>query len=323
MSQEANKTWIGIFVVAALALLVFGVLILGGKSIFNQRTEYVMYFDESVSGLSVGAPVLFRGVQLGQVTKINFIANSRTESVTIPVHVAIDDSSLIGSGVGRPGRTVTTATMIKHMIQRGMRAQLGMQSFITGQYRIELDFYPESPARYMSGNREREIPTRASPLGEIRKRLSNLPLDEITAAVQDALHGIVRLTNNEDIPLALAAIKDSFQNLSHFIASSEDLRRDAGSTLKGLSRLSVTLDRELPEAVRAFSEAAANVSTAAAQLRKTMGTAEGVVSKDSRTVRDLNNALEELVITARAIRNLANMLERNPEALLRGKAGGR
>ena len=95
MNSQSYKTTVGAFVLGGLALLALGIILLGGGRLFNNDLEYVLYFDGSVSGLTTGAPVVFRGVPMGSVTRINLVANSRDSNVTIPVYVRIDERSFV------------------------------------------------------------------------------------------------------------------------------------------------------------------------------------------------------------------------------------
>ena len=82
MSLAKHKTALGFFSLLALGLLLFGIIALGGGKIFKHDTQFVLYFGSSVSGLSVGAPVVFRGVPLGSVTHISLVANANKSNVT-------------------------------------------------------------------------------------------------------------------------------------------------------------------------------------------------------------------------------------------------
>ena len=88
MSQRANPTLIGAFVVGAIALAVAGALILGGRQWFARPQPYVMFFDGSVAGLAVGSPVQYRGVPLGSVTAIRAVVGSNLIAVFIGLDVS-------------------------------------------------------------------------------------------------------------------------------------------------------------------------------------------------------------------------------------------
>ena len=148
MNSQSYKTTVGAFVLGGLALLVLGIILLGGGRLFSNDLEYVLYFDGSVSGLTTGAPVVFRGVPMGSVTRINLVANARDSNVTIPVYVRIDERSFVrASGSASPSESIQQE-IIRRMVQRGLRGRLQLQSLITGQYRVELDFYPATAANF-------------------------------------------------------------------------------------------------------------------------------------------------------------------------------
>ena len=98
MAKHSFKTAVGAFVIGGLALLVAGIVLLGGGRLFSDDVEYVLYFDGSVSGLSIGAPVVFRGVPMGQVTRISLEANPRDASLTIPVSIRLEENSIVRAG---------------------------------------------------------------------------------------------------------------------------------------------------------------------------------------------------------------------------------
>ena len=164
MAKQSFKTAVGAFVIGGLALLVAGIILLGGGRMFSDDIEYVLYFDGSVSGLNIGAPVVFRGVPMGQVTRISLEANPRDASVTIPVYIRLDENSIVRAGVAGELTDNFRQEILRRLIQRGLRARLQLQSLITGQYRVELDFLPNTPANFRSPMPDREIPTLPSPI---------------------------------------------------------------------------------------------------------------------------------------------------------------
>ena len=145
MAKQSFKTAVGAFVIGGLALLVAGIILLGGGRMFSDDIEYVLYFDGSVSGLNIGAPVVFRGVPMGQVTRISLEANPRDASVTIPVYIRLDENSIVRAGVTGELTDNFRQEILRRLIQRGLRARLQLQSLITGFYdlsRLEGGEYP-------------------------------------------------------------------------------------------------------------------------------------------------------------------------------------
>ena len=143
MAKQANRMMIGGFVVLAVIIMAASLVVFGSGKFFKKTNKYILYFDESVKGLSVGAPVLFQGVQVGSVTSIILQADFVKMKTQIPVIIEIEpDRCKVRTGE-RSYRKVA-----EKLIEMGLRAQLVMQSFITGQLMIELDFYPNSKVCY-------------------------------------------------------------------------------------------------------------------------------------------------------------------------------
>src|SRR5262245_56657150 len=128
MPKVTTTKVVGGFVLGAIALLVAALVLFGGAALFQSTRKAVVYFEGSVNGLSVGAPVAFRGVDIGSVTDIVLQVNAQTGTATIPVYIQIDPSKISWAG----GQQLTPEAR-QEVIKRGLRAQLATQSMITGQ----------------------------------------------------------------------------------------------------------------------------------------------------------------------------------------------
>src|SRR5262252_3818628 len=147
MGSRINPTTIGAFVVSAIVLVIAGVLVFGGGKFFQEKVPYVMFFESSVEGLNVGAPVIFRGVQVGQVTEISAIADPQTYDVRIKVQVEFVRGVI---KVGEEGqRFKDHREAVQRLIQKGFRASLRMQSFVTGLLYVALAYYPDTPIKLL------------------------------------------------------------------------------------------------------------------------------------------------------------------------------
>ena len=132
MSKPANKTMIGLFVLGAIALVVVAIVTLGSGKLFKRTTTAVCYFEGSVGGLNEGSPVVFRGVKIGTVKDIAFRFDPKKVHVTIPVFIELEQRR---KGVTKEEIVDT----YKQLIDRGLKAQLEMQSIVTGQLQVALD----------------------------------------------------------------------------------------------------------------------------------------------------------------------------------------
>jgi paraquat-inducible protein B len=264
-----------------------------------------MYFDESVKGLTVGAPVLFRGVQVGSVTNITIEANLATMHIQIPVIIEIEPHrwKVVG-GERNPKKYVPK------LIEMGLRAELIMQSFITGQLMIELNLRPGTPLILKDTNKEyTEIPTLPSTAEKLAQALGELDLKGLEKNLESTLAGIDRFVNNPDLTTSTRALKETLQEARKLITRTDrqvdPLAEDLKKTAKDFGKLANNLDSQV-----------GGVTTG---LNKTMSTAKGVLSEDSPLMVELENTLKDISAMSRSFRHLADYLEEHPEALIRGK----
>ena len=321
MTPQLYKTTVGAFVVGGIVLFTLGIILLGGGRLFSNDVEYVLYFDGSVSGLSIGAPVVFRGVPMGSVTQISLVANARDSNVTIPVTIRIDERSFIRSS-GRVLSESAQQEIIRRMVERGLRARLQLQSLITGQYRVKLDFFPDTPMNFRSSTPDLEIPTVPSPIDTLQRTLARLPIEQLAASLSSILENISAAVDNGKLKAGVEAFTATFTETQRLLSDSP-LRHALENTLQQVDGASRAMQKELPGALAAFHTAMDNMSQASERLRRVADSAEGTLGRDSPTMNDVRRLLKQSIAAVRALRNLADMLERNPEALLKGRQGKR
>lgn len=321
MSPKLYKTMVGAFVLGAILLFTAGIILLGGKRFFVDELEYTLYFDGSVSGLSIGAPVVFRGVPMGNVVGISLVANARDSNITIPVRIQISDNSFIN----RSGETLSElsqAEILHRMVEKGLRARLQMASLITGQYRIELDFFPDTPMIFRSSNPDSEIPTIPSPIDTLQRTLARLPIEQIADSLTAILSNVTDAVGNGQLQEAVDSFTSAFAALRHLLE--EGAIKDAlENALANVDNATRAVQKELPGALNSFQQAMTGFARTAESLRKVADSAEYAVNRDSPTMNDVRRLLRDAAAAARSLRNFADMLERNPEALLKGRQGGR
>ena len=233
MSRKANKTMIGLFVVAALVMLIIGTVVLGSGTLFKRTNKFVLYFDGSVKGLSIGAPVVFRGVGIGTVKDISLIYDSKAGTIMLPVIVEIEQGRIKGApSFGELGGD-------KKMIELGLRGKLEVQSFLTGQLMISFDFYPDKPAKLRGIlNQYPELPTLPiSP--DIFEVMNEIPIKEIAKNLEATAKGINKLVNSSDLQRSLYELLNTFQETQQAMRSvrllTEYLEEHPEAILKGKS----------------------------------------------------------------------------------------
>jgi paraquat-inducible protein B len=323
MAKQANRMMIGGFVVLAVIIMAASLVVFGSGKFFKKTNKYILYFDEPINGLSVGAPVLFQGVPVGSVTSITLQADFVTMKTQIPVFIEIDpDRWKVRSGE-RNYRKVA-----EKLIEMGLRAQLITQSFITGQLMIQLDFYPKSKVCYAPPEIDKDyedyvvIPTCASTSERLAKAFGDLDLKGIEKNLNSSLAGIDRLVNNPDLAASLRALNGTLQDASKLLAKVDrqvdPLADDVKKTVKDFGKLANNVNGRVGGLATGFDKTMSGLDT-------TMAAAKGVLSQDSPLMVELETALKEISAMSRSIRQLTTYLDQHPEALIRGKgnSGGK
>jgi paraquat-inducible protein B len=167
MSKKANTTLIGIFVIGALALALIMLVLFGSGRFFRKTHRYILYFAGDVNGLNIGAPVKFKGVTIGEVTKILIRFDQNNDDVHIPVIIEIDEQTIRNAGLQIDYKN---RNFMKNAVKEGLRGQLATQSMVTGLLYIHLDFHEDQPAHWISQSKEvEEIPTIPTSFEEARE----------------------------------------------------------------------------------------------------------------------------------------------------------
>ena len=212
MVRKPNKTMIGLFLLLGSAVFVFilGVYV---KRVFfpDNSNVVVMYFQESIKGLNVGSSVVFQGVEIGKVSRIDLVADMENLTFSIPVYVNLDVSKTFVAGQdGYRNRKEVLDALIK----KGLRARLTAQNYLTGQLMIELAMLPETPVSMEA--------TVLSPLGELSRGLQNIPFKDIA----DKFSHMADLFNTQ-IPIILPQITEITTNLNRLLNNNSRLSTEA------------------------------------------------------------------------------------------------
>ena len=353
MAKQLSKTAIGSFVISAIALLIIGIVLFGGGKFFKKTTKFAIFFEASVKGLNAGAPVVFRGVQVGSVKSVVIRADSRTLDVDIPVIVELEPDRMQLTGELEIEKDAFARTKV--LIDRGMRARLGMESFVTGQLLVELDFLPDTPVRLTGIDiGHPELPTVPSRLGKLSKTLDKIPVEEIVGKVLATIDQLNKLLSAPELMASLRNVEAATANANTLILNTDQLMGDASQLMGDASQMVGNADRllvnvnrqvkplstslqagigdarkllqDVDSEVKPLSTKAQNALVSAGkaldQVTVTLKTYDSLVSERSELRHDLNTALNEIAQAARSIRSLTDYLEQHPEALLQGKGSG-
>jgi paraquat-inducible protein B len=247
--------------------------------IYHRTVKLVMYFSGSVRGLTIGAPVLLRGIPVGKVTDINLEIDGKTAEINIPVVVEVEPERI---KIVNKQANLTTKDNIALLVAKGLRAQLQTGSLLTGQLFIALDLFPQSKVvTHNNGTGYIEFPTTPNPMDQIvnsaqavMDKISKLPLETMTTEINKTL--------------------ESLQSTS----------KAATKTLVTANGTLSTADKTLSSADKAMSSAQQVLTT---------------LEPGSTTQYELNQLLQELTQTASSVKQLTDYLEEHPDSLIRGK----
>jgi paraquat-inducible protein B len=315
MSKPASKTLIGVFVLGALALAVIALVIFGSGRFFEKRITYVMYFDGSVKGLNIGSPVVFRGVKIGSVKDIELKADVKDFKLFIPVYVQVEPQKVTVMK-GAPGQ----GQYIEELIKKGLRAQLEMQSIVTGQLMINVDFFPDKPARFVGLDpKYPEIPTISSPLDEMLKTAQELPLKELFDRLLKSIQGIEKIANSPQMTASLDSLSESLKEARKILTKIDHEVGPLMTNLKEASSSIKTIADKSEGVPAAVEKTLATAQDALKQAEKTFLSVQNLASNNSVLVYQVDTALEEVSRASRSVRSLSDYLYRHPESLITGK----
>jgi paraquat-inducible protein B len=305
VARKASAAAIGAFVLGALTLAIVGVAVLGSGKLFQSAYNYVLFFDGSVNGLSVGAPVKFNGVQIGSVERIMLALSPELKRPRIPVIIAIDRERLERDRA--PSSFTGSRRQVEELVERGLRAQLQSQSLVTGILFVELTMRPGTRARLLKSNTTGypQIPTLPTTLqqatrvlNEVIAELEKVDFEKLFDSIEKTVHGIDALANSPELRSALVSLDEMMQHVK---------------------RVAMTIDEHASPMLQSLRRASESATGAFDDLSRTSRGLESLLEPQAPLVVRLEGALTELERAARAVQQLAASLEENPSSILYGR----
>ncbi len=324
---------IGIFVVLSIVLFMTAIVIFGSAKFFAKENLVITYFEGSLQGLSVGAPVTYRGVTVGQVKeiKIHIQANGKqSQELIIPVLIALSAGDTLIVNNSGPGDKTNVTDFLKSMCNQGLRAKLKLQSMVTGKRYVDLAFYENSTAVFRDqAGKYVEIPTLPSEMQQLSRLMENINLEEMYNKAFNALSSLDKLTTGLVETLNEPKTQQLVDNLSTAAASLNSILSqfdaDVSPILKkvnnGLDRFNIlashadqmvtSLDTQIKPFVSDMAVTLTHLDTTLQQAEKTM-------QPNSPLYYRVTETMHQLEKTARSIERLSEFIYRNPDTLLFG-----
>jgi len=337
MKTQVSPVVVGAFVVGAFILGILALLFFGGVSFFRQQQRFVVYFDEPIQGLDLGSPVKLRGVLVGRVVALNLRYDRSKNQPLVAVVCQLDQNKMIDNSgqivdVGNP-------TELEALVDNGLRAQLGVTSFATGLLYVELDFLDpkENPKEIpVEGTKYPVVPAVLSAISEFtssateiltklkrvdfeglsndlkgllvdtRKQVDNLDLKGLGAQWQQTGASIEALVKSPDIKRTFAGINAALEDLRFTLA---DVRHSLHS-----------IDKQVDANGKDLQTALLRVEQTLEQFEASAATVHRFIDSQQNLSEDTHTALTHLAAAADAVERLADYIERNPNALISGRA---
>jgi paraquat-inducible protein B len=316
VNKRANMTVIGTFVVAAIGLAVVSIVVLSSGQLFRDTFTVVSLFDGSVQGLQLGAPVTFRGVQIGTVKDVRiglpndprFVQPGNTD-VRVPVIYEFDNALLVARG----GNQELTEERLGELVAAGLKAQLNTESFVTGRLLISLDFYPDQPGGADDVDwGYPQIPTVATPIEEIQHQIAglfdkmeDLDLQAVIDATEQTLLAITDFVEDPEVRELTESLDETLANLDVTMASFRGVAEEISANVTSVSQ--------------SAEQRAEQLETVLAETENTLISLQNALDPESPLTIQLGLTLAEFGRAARAFAALAEALEQNPSAVIRGR----
>ncbi|MFL5280425.1 MAG: intermembrane transport protein PqiB [Rhodopila sp.] len=270
---------------------------------FRRRVPVVSYFPGSIAGLAPGSPVTFQGLRLGEVTSIAMQYDQATDTIRTPVHYEVEPERITDVGAAAKRGPLENA---RFLVEHGLRAQIKSTNLLTGQSEIALEFIPDA-AKATLTTEDNVIVFPAVP--------------GVFADISRSASALLSQVNQ----MPFRQIGDNLNTLllsANSVTASSELKQTLKSlavTMADLESVVKRLDADMTPALQRLPDMASSLQAVLANTNRLMTSANTGYGGDSTFHRDVNRLLNQLNDTAQSLRSLADLLNRHPEALIRGR----
>lgn len=332
MSKKASPTLIGLFTLGGLVLAATALVLLGAGKFFEKTANIMLYFDKSADGLLVGSEVRFGGVRIGRVSSISVLVDPKENRKIIPIVVEISSRQLAAAGaITGGGIDFTTEAGVQSAVASGLRARMKQISFVTGQMDIEFDIVPDDPGLVFEPAIKPPypvVPTVGTELDELMQGISDglkkLNSIDLTALMNDLRVTLASAKTQIDA-MRMKEINDNLVTITtdvHALTGSQKIAKAIDNldvALVNLKEFTAKASKGIDPVLADMEKAVQQAGTAFTQLETASADISKVANPRAPVLMRLQQVLEEAEHAARAIKELANDLKRNPNSLLSGK----
>lgn len=310
-----KQTTIGAFVLGGFILALCAVIFFSNFSLFSRKEHAVIIFPSSITGLSIGAPVTFRGVQVGTVDAINLQFNPQDHKAYIPVVINIDPRK-----IKTDDHHNSFKDLLERMIQHGLCAEISTESFVTGTSNIFLDFDTQNIAYYHPTMTQGllEIPSHPSAFQKIKSELINLQLEKLSKDLDNAVQKIGELSDtlSKQTPTLIKSVQKTSDNANILIAN---INKTIDPILNNLNKLLMDGDTQLRNRGRELHTVLNNSNRTLSTATEALNNLKTLTSPRSPSRNNLEIILKNLADASTSLRGFSREIERNPKLLLIGR----
>jgi len=287
----------------------------------GENLTFVMYFNESLRGLTIGAPVEYRGMQIGKIEDIQLTVQEFENELEIPVVISIFADKLSLDGDIDDARDI-----INNLVKKGIRGQLTTTSLLTGTQIISMVF-PENVTG-ISGVIEAssgdslldfdELPTTDGMTAMLTKSATSI-LADIQGGIKDARKLITSpeiKSSTKDVAAILDNVRSLLSELKpELVASMKRLKH----TLRNAEAITGKLNKQTMPLANQLNNTLRRLDGALIEAKKTLSSADTMLNEDSSLQYELRLLIEEVSEAANSFTILANTLQRKPNSVIFGK----
>ena len=319
MAKRPNPAAVGLFVVASLIMIVAAVLVFGSRRFFRTHYDFVCFFEGDLNGLKIGAPVKFRGVPIGTVNSIRLglapeegAVRTGVIGVHLPVVFELDQTQLVSKGITIG---MLEPAMLDQLIKQGLRAQLQVESILTGLLFIDIDLHPGTPMNLVldpNNRKYQEIPTIPTTIEQVQQgamralaELDRIDFAGMSHSIRDASDSIKDFARSQSLKDSINSLTVAAGNLSKASIAIRDAANNVNTKIDPLAASLQKTSEDVDQAIRL--------------VKVTLGDVHTTIAPDSPVTYQLTATLKEMSEASRSLRELTDYLQRNPSALVRGK----
>jgi paraquat-inducible protein B len=312
---------VGSFVLAALALLVGGILFFSAGALTSSHVRTVAFFPGTVTGLQIGSTVTFLGVPIGQVTSLGVRVSSDEPIIQVNMELLPDRLAIYGAS------RLSDEELMPTLLQRGLAAQLVKESLITGRLSVELAFRKGAQTSVVGGTDVPEVPTVPGDFAALTKQLQAVDIAGAVESFQHTMTSLDALLNDRDLrqalhetPAVMASVRQTLATVDREVVALSRSGQGAmgGSaaalqkTLSSVQTLTADLDRESTSTLTAMRGTLVRADSSIENTRV-------LLDPQGPMATQLQQAVDDLAATAARLRDVAERVDRDPSVLVRGR----